>query len=108
MITHFLNAHYCCVMTPHSQIEKRLEPVEVDKEENEYKDSGESSHNSGCKIFLGYTSNLISSGVRETIRYLAEHNMVQMYTLLIIQVRATAWATVSVHHTLLFLWVRWM
>ena len=29
-----------------------------------------------CKIFFGYTSNLISSGIRESIRYLVEHNMV--------------------------------
>lgn len=27
-------------------------------------------------IFLGYTSNLISSGLRETLRYLVQHNMV--------------------------------
>ncbi|CAJ0955456.1 unnamed protein product [Ranitomeya imitator] len=32
----------------------------------------------GCIILLGYTSNLISSGVRETIRYLAEHKMVDI------------------------------
>ncbi|XP_072005774.1 deoxyhypusine synthase isoform X1 [Engystomops pustulosus] len=32
----------------------------------------------GCIISLGYTSNLISSGVRETIRYLAEHKMVDI------------------------------
>lgn len=31
---------------------------------------------SNCTIFLGYTSNLISSGIRETFRYLAQHNMV--------------------------------
>eukprot|EP00038_Savillea_parva_P030837 m.80652 g.80652 ORF g.80652 m.80652 type:complete len:382 (-) comp9367_c0_seq1:1795-2940(-) len=31
-----------------------------------------------CKIFFGYTSNLISSGTRETIRYLVEHNMVDV------------------------------
>ncbi|XP_059205047.1 deoxyhypusine synthase-like isoform X2 [Centropristis striata] len=31
-----------------------------------------------CTIFLSYTSNLISSGVRETIRYLAEHRMVDV------------------------------
>ncbi|KAM9346147.1 deoxyhypusine synthase-like [Symphorus nematophorus] len=31
-----------------------------------------------CTIFLGYTSNLISSGVRESIRYLAEHKMVDV------------------------------
>jgi deoxyhypusine synthase len=31
-----------------------------------------------CKIFLGYTSNLISAGTRETIRYLAQNNMVDV------------------------------
>ena len=30
-----------------------------------------------CKIFLGVTSNLISSGVRDTIRFLVEHRMVR-------------------------------
>lgn len=29
-----------------------------------------------CTIFLGYTSNMISAGTRESIRYLVEHNMV--------------------------------
>ncbi|KAG4304247.1 hypothetical protein PORY_002428 [Pneumocystis oryctolagi] len=29
-----------------------------------------------CTIFLGYTSNLVSSGVRESIRYLIEHKKV--------------------------------
>lgn len=60
-------------MSPHSQIEKRLEPVEVG-EENTHQEAGEAKP--GCTIFLGYTSNLISSGVRESIRYLAEHKMV--------------------------------
>lgn len=55
-------------------IEKRLEPVET-QEENE---SDPSSNKPGCTIFLGYTSNLISSGVRESIRYLAEHKMVDV------------------------------
>ncbi|GAB2233785.1 hypothetical protein Droror1_Dr00003014 [Drosera rotundifolia] len=31
-----------------------------------------------CKVFLGFTSNLISSGVRDTIRYLVEHHMVDV------------------------------
>lgn len=31
-----------------------------------------------AKIFFGYTSNLISSGTREVIRYLAEHKMVDV------------------------------
>lgn len=29
-----------------------------------------------CTIFLGYTSNMISSGMREYIRYLCQHKMV--------------------------------
>ncbi|KAI7819582.1 deoxyhypusine synthase [Gamsiella multidivaricata] len=29
-----------------------------------------------CKIFLGYTSNLVSSGVREVIRFLVQHKLV--------------------------------
>ncbi|XP_072176616.1 deoxyhypusine synthase-like [Diadema setosum] len=29
-----------------------------------------------CTIFLGFTSNLISSGLREVLRFLAEHNLV--------------------------------
>ncbi len=31
-----------------------------------------------CKIFLGFTSNLISSGVREHVRYLVQHRMVDV------------------------------
>ncbi|KAJ2771349.1 Deoxyhypusine synthase [Coemansia nantahalensis] len=31
-----------------------------------------------CKIFLGYTSNLVSSGIRETIRFLAKNRMVDV------------------------------
>lgn len=32
----------------------------------------------GCKIFLGYTSSTTSSGLRETYRYLLEHRMVDV------------------------------
>lgn len=31
---------------------------------------------SNCTIFLGYTSNMVSSGMRETLRFLIEHRMV--------------------------------
>eukprot|EP00210_Caulerpa_lentillifera_P001595 g1533.t1 len=31
-----------------------------------------------CKIFLGYTSNLVSSGVREQIRFLVQHQMIDV------------------------------
>jgi len=30
----------------------------------------------GCTIFLGYTSNLVSSGLRETIRFLTQHKLI--------------------------------
>ncbi|KAJ2703729.1 Deoxyhypusine synthase [Coemansia sp. IMI 203386] len=37
-------------------------------------------HRSGvkCKIFLGYTSNLVSSGIRESIRYLVKNKFVHV------------------------------
>lgn len=61
-----------CVL--HPQIEKREEPV-VDAEED-----GVDCHcKQGLAIYLSYTSNLISSGLRESIRYLAEHKMVWMH-----------------------------
>jgi deoxyhypusine synthase len=31
-----------------------------------------------CKVFLSFTSNIISAGTREVLRYLAEHSMVQV------------------------------
>ena len=31
-----------------------------------------------AKLFLGYTSNLVSAGVREHIRYLVQHRMVDV------------------------------
>ncbi|XP_019640811.1 PREDICTED: deoxyhypusine synthase-like [Branchiostoma belcheri] len=58
-------------------LEKKAEPLPVDPEE----DQPVNLHPMGrprtnCTIFLGYTSNLISSGVRETLRFLTKHNMV--------------------------------
>nr|CCU83286.1 deoxyhypusine synthase [Ipomoea neei] len=52
------------------------EPIMEDCEEEEkdpaYRDTVTS------KIFLGFTSNLVSSGVRDTIRYLVQHHMVDV------------------------------
>lgn len=31
-----------------------------------------------CTIFLGYTSNMVSSGIRETIRFLVQHKLVSL------------------------------
>lgn len=52
------------------------EPVPAD-EEDEFKDP-EKRERVRTKIWLSYTSNLISSGLRESIRFLAQHSMVQV------------------------------
>lgn len=31
-----------------------------------------------CKVFLGYTSNLVSAGTREQLKYLVKHRMVDV------------------------------
>jgi deoxyhypusine synthase len=38
-----------------------------------------SSIQTNCTIFLGYTSNMISSGIREYIKYLVQHKMVSIF-----------------------------
>ena len=56
-------------------IECKLNPPESDRKIAEEKDSSESTN---CKIFLGYTSNMASCGVRETIKFLAKHKMIDV------------------------------
>lgn len=41
-----------------------------------YEDDEFIRRKSNCTIFLGFTSNIVSSGLRETIRFLVEHKMV--------------------------------
>eukprot|EP01147_Barroeca_monosierra_P009956 gene9956-2133_t len=52
------------------------DPIAED-EDDDLKDI-EARKNVKAKIFLGYTSNMISSGVRETIRFLVQHKMVDV------------------------------
>lgn len=33
---------------------------------------------SHCTIFLGYTSNMVSSGIREVIKFLVQHKLVNL------------------------------
>ncbi|TMW64194.1 hypothetical protein Poli38472_012816 [Pythium oligandrum] len=51
------------------------EPIPEDEQDPEKLDP---AYRAGvkCTIFLGYTSNLISSGLRETLRFLAQHKMI--------------------------------
>lgn len=60
------------------QISWRLSDEEVTEEEDGELRDHEFRKGVRCKIFLGYTSNLISSGVREHVRWLAEHRMVDV------------------------------
>ncbi|KAF2068452.1 hypothetical protein CYY_010222 [Polysphondylium violaceum] len=50
------------------------EPLKEDEED----EGQEERSQTRCKIFLGYTSNLVSSGVREIIKYLVQHSMVDV------------------------------
>ena len=65
-----------------SEIRKMLnwrlahEPVAEDEDEAFL--SEEARQNVRCKIFLAYTSNLISAGMRETLRFLFEHKLIQV------------------------------
>ena len=45
-------------------------------EEDLYEEDEFIKRKSNCTIFLGFTSNIVSSGLRETLRFLVEHRMV--------------------------------
>jgi hypothetical protein len=51
------------------------EPIDLKKDADEYLDL-EYRKTVRCKIFLGYTSNMVSCGLRETLRFLVQHKMV--------------------------------
>ncbi|KAJ2849328.1 Deoxyhypusine synthase [Coemansia brasiliensis] len=56
----------------------RLSDEPVDENDNEEDRDMEYRSSVKCKIFLGYTSNLVSSGIRETIKYLVKNKMVDV------------------------------
>nr|CAD7417512.1 unnamed protein product [Timema poppensis] len=62
--------------TDEIQLECRQTPLPEDEmdihEEDEF-----IRRRSNCTIFLGYTSNMVSAGVRDTIRFLVQHRMVR-------------------------------
>ncbi|XP_014778173.1 deoxyhypusine synthase [Octopus bimaculoides] len=58
-----------------NMIDKKLIPLSANElEEMNLNPVGREKSN--CTIFLAFTSNMISSGVRDSIRYLVQHNMV--------------------------------
>ncbi|KAH9621960.1 hypothetical protein KSS87_018479 [Heliosperma pusillum] len=54
-----------------------------------------------CKVFLGFTSNLISSGVRDTVRYLVQHHMLLLYKLTYVQVDVIVTTTGGIEEDLI-------
>ena len=57
------------------QLDKKAQPVPEEALKPHLDEPGDRPVDN-CTLFLGYTSNLISSGLRETIRYLVQNNMV--------------------------------
>uniref|UniRef100_A0A336M7P4 deoxyhypusine synthase n=1 Tax=Culicoides sonorensis TaxID=179676 RepID=A0A336M7P4_CULSO len=53
----------------------RNQPLPEDKQDK-YEDDEFIKRKNNCTIFLGYTSNMVSAGIRESIRYLVEHKMI--------------------------------
>lgn len=47
-----------------------------DDDKDVYEDDEFIKRKNNCTIFLGYTSNIVSAGARESIRWLVEHKMV--------------------------------
>lgn len=61
------------------EINRMLKARDVPLEEDErdkYEEDEFIRRKNGCTIFFGFTSNLVSSGLRETIRFLVENKLV--------------------------------
>ncbi|KAK9460644.1 Deoxyhypusine synthase [Lipomyces oligophaga] len=55
---------------------KPKEEQQGEEEEDDQQLSGDENGSAKCTVFLGYTSNLISSGLRSTLKYLVQHRHV--------------------------------
>ncbi|XP_055531931.1 probable deoxyhypusine synthase isoform X1 [Wyeomyia smithii] len=53
----------------------RMEPLAVEKQDA-YEEDEFIKRRNNCTIFLGYTSNMVSCGVRESLRFLVQHKQV--------------------------------
>lgn len=61
------------------EINKMIEcrSIPLDEEHQDlYEDDEFIKRKNNCTIFFGYTSNMVSSGLRETIRFLAQHKLI--------------------------------
>ncbi|MCD7459178.1 hypothetical protein HAX54_040247 [Datura stramonium] len=60
------------------RLSHELPTEDCSEEESEEESDAAYRESVTCKVFLGFTSNLVSSGVRDTIRYLVQHRMVDV------------------------------
>ncbi|XP_068085875.1 probable deoxyhypusine synthase [Anabrus simplex] len=54
----------------------RRKPLPEDMQDDSLEEDEFVRRRTNCTIFLGYTSNMVSAGVRDTIRFLVQHRMV--------------------------------
>lgn len=66
------------VKVVNQMLDWRLVDEPIDEDCDEDKKDLEYRKSVSCKVFLGFTSNLISSGVRDVVRYLCQHHMVHV------------------------------
>ncbi|KAL4584837.1 hypothetical protein LXL04_009447 [Taraxacum kok-saghyz] len=66
------------IETFNQMLDWRLSHEQVTEDCSEEESKPEYRESVKCKILLGFTSNLISSGVRDIIRYLTQHHMVDV------------------------------
>ncbi|XP_061414150.1 deoxyhypusine synthase isoform X1 [Lethenteron reissneri] len=72
------------VLEVNRMIAKRKEPIPVDQDSDgdglvvKASESSDEKPLKNCTIFLGYTSNMISCGVRESLKFLVQHSMVDV------------------------------
>lgn len=56
-------------------LDAREVPLE-EKELDEYEEDEFIRRKSSCTIFFGYSANIVSSGLRETVKFLAQHKLI--------------------------------
>lgn len=67
----------CTHRLSRAQLDWRLSDDPVDENDADEWQDEEVRKNTKCTIFLSYTSNMISSGMREVLRFLVQHKMVR-------------------------------
>lgn len=79
MTTGFQATHFGrAVQHVNKMLAWRLSDDPINPNDDDYYFDEEVRKNTRCTVFLSYTSNMISSGNRESIRFLAEHNLVNV------------------------------